>query len=118
MSAAFRLIAAKAGISGYTLHGLRHTFATWLLSSGTDVTTVSSLLGHSSASTTLNVYSHVIFEKQHEAVRVVDRLLVAPTTSESSPAMEQPAKSALAKHPSFRIASDAARRAAAARKAS
>ena len=118
MSAAFRLIAAKAGISGYTLHGLRHTFATWLLSSGTDVTTVSSLLGHSSASTTLNVYSHVIFEKQHEAVRVVDRLLVTPHTSQPSPATEQPAQSALAKHPSFRIASDAARRAAAARKAS
>ena len=84
MSAAFRLIAAKAGLSGYTLHGLRHTFATWLLSSGTDVTTVSSLLGHSSASTTLNVYSHVIFEKQHEAVRIVDRLLALPRNPDAS----------------------------------
>lgn len=77
LSAAFRLIAAKAGLAGYTLHGLRHTFATWLLSSGADITTVSSILGHSSASTTLNVYSHVVVGKQHEAVRIVDRLLDA-----------------------------------------
>jgi integrase len=118
MSAAFRLIATKAGISGYTLHGLRHTFATWLLSSGTDVTTVSSLLGHSSASTTLNVYSHVIFEKQHDAVRVVDRLLVMPPATDAPPATPVAKPRNPAKHPSFRIASDAAQRAATTRKAS
>lgn len=110
MSAAFRLIAKKAGVAGYTLHGLRHTFATWLLSSGSDVTTVSSLLGHSSASTTLNVYSHVIFEKQHEAVRIVDRLLVdAAREPATKPALvdEKPAGP---KHQSFRVASESARR--------
>jgi integrase len=74
LSAAFRLIAEKAKITGYTLHGLRHTFATWLLSSGVDVGTVSALLGHSVPSTTLNIYGHVVLE-QRDAVRVIDRLL-------------------------------------------
>lgn len=72
---------AKVGLEGYTLHGLRHTFATWLLSSGVDVGTVSSLLGRSAASTTLNVYGHVIVEKQRDAVRIVDRLLADPAAA-------------------------------------
>jgi integrase len=75
LSEAFRLIATKAKVEGYTLHGLRHTFATWLLSSAVDVGTVSALLGHSVPSTTLNVYGHVVVEKQRDAVRVIDRLL-------------------------------------------
>lgn len=118
MSAAFRLIAKKAGVSGYTLHGLRHTFATWLLSSGSDVTTVSSLLGHSNASTTLNVYSHVIFEKQHEAVRIVDQLLVDPARETATPNASTEREAAGPKHQSFRVASESARRTAATRKAS
>lgn len=39
-------------------HGLRHTFASTLVESGVDVKTVSTLLGHSDISTTLNLYCH------------------------------------------------------------
>lgn len=39
-------------------HGLRHTFATTLIENKVDVKTVSSLLGHSDISTTMNVYVH------------------------------------------------------------
>lgn len=39
-------------------HGLRHTFATRCIESHCDYKTVSSILGHSSISTTLNLYVH------------------------------------------------------------
>lgn len=39
-------------------HGLRHTFATRCIESNCDYKTVSSILGHSSVSTTLNLYVH------------------------------------------------------------
>lgn len=40
-----------------TFHDLRHTYATVAISSGVDVKTVSSVLGHSSAAMTLDVYA-------------------------------------------------------------
>lgn len=40
-----------------TFHDLRHTYATVAIASGVDVKTVSSILGHSSAAMTLDVYA-------------------------------------------------------------
>jgi integrase len=42
------------------LHDLRHTCATLLLTKGVHPKVVSKMLGHSSVSITLDVYSHVI----------------------------------------------------------
>lgn len=49
-------------------HGLRHTFATTLIENKVDVKTVSSLLGHSDVSTTLNVYVHPSEDAKRNAI--------------------------------------------------
>lgn len=49
-------------------HGLRHTFASTLIESGTDVKTVSVILGHSDISTTLNVYVHPSEDAKRNAI--------------------------------------------------
>lgn len=48
----------KLGLKRRKFHGLRHTFASIMIESGADLKTVSSILGHSSVSTTMDIYVH------------------------------------------------------------
>lgn len=58
----------RAGIKRrITFHAFRHTFATLQLTLGTDIYTVSKLLGHKNLHTT-QIYARVIDEKKQEAV--------------------------------------------------
>ncbi|WP_212746923.1 tyrosine-type recombinase/integrase [Sinomonas gamaensis] len=43
----------------YTLHDLRHFYASGLIADGCDVVTVQKALGHAKPSITLNVYAHL-----------------------------------------------------------
>jgi integrase len=49
-----------AGLTDTRLHDLRHTCATLPLTKGVHLKIVSEMLGHSSVSITLDIYSHVI----------------------------------------------------------
>lgn len=57
-----------------SFHCARHTFATLLLTYGTDIYTVSSLLGHTDLSTT-QIYAKVINEKKRNAVSKIPNIL-------------------------------------------
>ena len=62
---------ARAGCKVVRFHDLRHTFATMALEHGMDVKTLSSIIGHVSSATTLDIYSHVTdFMQQQAAVRI------------------------------------------------
>jgi integrase len=50
-----------------TIHDLRHTHASLLLSAGEPVKTVSERLGHASVTVTLTVYGHVMPGDQKRA---------------------------------------------------
>jgi len=70
------LIALKrAGLSAkdYSIHTLRHSFATHLLDSGTDIHTIKELLGHSKLETTM-VYLHLQAHKRYALVSPLDQL--------------------------------------------
>ncbi|WPQ68389.1 tyrosine-type recombinase/integrase [Weissella paramesenteroides] len=61
-----------------TFHGLRHTHASWLLSSGVDVKYVSERLGHSSITMTLDIYTHLLqttrTNEAQKSVRLLSQL--------------------------------------------
>ena len=54
----FKAIAASIGRPDARPHDLRHTAATVAIASGADIKSVQDLLGHATASFTLNVYAH------------------------------------------------------------
>src|SRR5262249_30221179 len=65
-----------AGLPHVTLHTLRHTHASQLITSGADILTVSRRLGHASATVTLNVSGHII-TTEDKAAEITQAMFVA-----------------------------------------
>ncbi|MCL2504182.1 MAG: site-specific integrase [Coriobacteriia bacterium] len=65
----------RHGFDTLKLHDLRHTQATLLIAQGVDIKTVQNRLGHTKASTTLDLYAGVLPGKDAEAASVIGSLL-------------------------------------------
>jgi integrase len=61
------LIAKKAGLKDTSIHTLRHSHGSQLLSAGVPLPTVSKRLGHSSVHVTATVYSHALAKDERAA---------------------------------------------------
>jgi hypothetical protein len=67
-----------AGLDGVVFHQLRHTAATLQLRAGTHPVVVQELLGHSSVSITLDVYSHATADLHRQSADRIDKMLEWP----------------------------------------
>lgn len=66
----FRYYLKKLNLKGYSIHSLRHYFASNLISQGVDIPTVSKILGHASPQVTMAIYAHTDQEKVKQALRL------------------------------------------------
>jgi len=73
----------KAGIKDASLHTLRHTLASHLLSNGVPVTVVSKMLGHADVNITLRIYSHMLPEDDARAADTWEKI-VSPASEKAS----------------------------------
>jgi integrase len=71
----FKPLLKRAGLPEIRFHDLRHACAILLLSEGVLVKVVQELLGHSSVSVTIDVYSHLLPDMQEKAAATMDGLL-------------------------------------------
>ena len=85
LQVALREAARKAGINkDIHSHTMRHSFATHLLASGSDIRTVQELLGHNNVKTTM-IYTHVLKAGPQCVTSPADRLSTACTAIEMKP---------------------------------
>ena len=71
----FKQLLKKAGLPPIRFHDLRHTCATLLLSKDVNPKVVSEMLGHSSISVTLDIYSHLLPDMQEKAAKAPEEAL-------------------------------------------
>ena len=85
-----QLILEHAGCKHVRFHDLRHTFATLALENGMDVKTLSAMMGHVSAATTLDIYTHITNDMRLTAAANIDRGIgkAVPQEDASEPGQE------------------------------
>ena len=70
----FHLLTEEAGLKRITLHGLRHSHVSLLISKKYDVFEVSKRIGHKSVKTTQDVYGHLFDDVQKSIANDLDML--------------------------------------------
>ena len=73
----YKPLLERAGVPYVKFHALRHSAATLLLGQGIHPKIVAEMLGHTTISMTLDIYSHVTLDMQQEAANTMDRLFWA-----------------------------------------
>jgi integrase len=73
---ALRLFTTRAGIPSFTLHELRHTFASILIAQGELPTMVAKQMGHTDPGLTMKVYAH-LWEAQESTDKAREKLQAA-----------------------------------------
>lgn len=70
----FHYILHRAGIEPCGVHTLRHSYVSLLVNNNVPIAAISELVGHTSISITLNVYSHLLQETRAEAMEIIKTL--------------------------------------------
>lgn len=70
-----RVMCAASRLPFYGVHTFRHLNASLQINAGIDAVTVSATLGHSTPTTTLNIYSHCFEENKTKSVDIVNTAL-------------------------------------------
>ena len=65
-------ICKKAGVTKFTPHAFRDTFATRAIESGMNPKTLQEILGHSDIGMTMNLYAHVMEETKEKEMSLVE----------------------------------------------
>ena len=71
----FNRAVGTLGLRDITIHNLRHTCASLLIQQGTQITTVSRILGHSTVTQTLNTYGHYYQNDLTQSLQRLDEAL-------------------------------------------
>ncbi len=61
----------KVGIKRFSMHVLRHTFATRCIEAGMMPKTLQKILGHSNIGITMNLYVHITEDEKHKEIELV-----------------------------------------------
>ena len=86
-------IIKEAGLDHIRFTDLRHTFATMAISSGVDVKTLSSMLGHYSAGFTLDTYTHITNDMQRGAAEKIGGFMESATAATTPEPPDPPEES-------------------------
>ena len=81
---AFTPAARQVGLDGLVPHTLRHTAASLAIAAGADVKVVQQMLGHKSATMTLDLYGHLFNDRLDEVAEALD---VAARAARHRPSM-------------------------------
>lgn len=67
-------IVKKYDLPYITFHGLRHTFASYMLANNVNIKVIQEQLGHKNIRETLDTYSHIDIRQKEQATQLFNEL--------------------------------------------
>lgn len=61
-----------ANVKNIRLHDFRHSHASWLINNGANIVLVAKRLGHKDTQMTLNTYTHLFPNQEHEILSLIE----------------------------------------------